>query len=36
MKFTFSIHALEHLKVREIPKKQVMEVLENPDQVYSE
>ncbi|WP_026947706.1 DUF4258 domain-containing protein [Algoriphagus marincola] len=36
MKFTFSIHALEQLKVREIPRKQVIKVLENPDQVYSE
>jgi hypothetical protein len=35
MKFTFSIHALEQLKVREISRKLVMEVFENPDQVYS-
>ena len=35
-KFELSLHAIEQMKIRGVPEEIIFEVLENPDNIYSE
>ena len=35
-KFELSLHVIEQMKIRGVPEEIIFEVLENPDNIYSE